>query len=613
MSMLAVVLLVAAAAPSSTDPFAPCGTLPKGMVCVPGGPAIVGSDDGPPAERPKRTVEISTFYMDTHEVTNADYQACVVTGACAPLDIPSYNANIMVPFQGADQPAMPLDWERAHKFCTWAGKRLPTEWEWEKAARGDSGDLYPWGDDAPTCDRAQFRECAPKGCKPYKGKSHEWDCVEHATKPAGSYPPGRYGLVDMAGNGYEWTATWAGPLSKCTLNCTGRDPRGPCDGASPCTAGAGMRVLRGGSWYWPKEHIKGSWRRPEAPMSKTHRLSARCASTSPALTGFPSKIGSEKRARPPVPAAPTDEQKKTAAAVTEDVLDKQECADKGRAFIDCRDPSSYIRSNEPRQHLWRPYIENLGGGYVGVGIDQNYTLIAHARSEWAWLFDYDPAVVRLHWVLRAMILSAPDRKAFVELFAPHKKIEGLAILEKEYQGNGERVAYRESYAIGRQTLWRYYERQLDGTGDDPTFSWLANDESYAYVRTLFHQGRIHILKGDMLAKSTMRGIGESARKLGVSIRVYYPSNAPECWPHTPQYKRNVLGLPFDERTVVLQTLSGVKAGFGKQKGYWHYNVQSGLQQQELMGRKGYISLKQLAFERNKTDDVDLTISGLAAR
>ena len=126
------------------------------------------------------------------------------------------------------------------------------------------------------------------------------------------------------------------------------------------------------------------------------------------------------------------------------------------------------------------------------------------------------------------------------------------------------MPYREVYAVARPALWHYYERELDGTDEDHDFGWLANDANYAYVRTLFQQDRITILKGDMLAKHTMQGIGAAARAMGVNIRVYYPSNAPECWPHTKQYKANVLALPFDAQTVVLQTLSGVKAGFAKQ-------------------------------------------------
>ena len=70
------------------------------------------------------------------------------------------------------------------------------------------------------------------------------------------------------------------------------------------------------------------------------------------------------------------------------------------------------------------------------------------------------------------------------------------------------------------------------------------------------------MKGDMLAKNTMQGIGAAARAMGVTIRIYYPSNAPECWPFSEQYKKNVLALPFDDKSIVLQTLSGIKAGYG---------------------------------------------------
>lgn len=111
------------------------------------------------------------------------------------------------------------------------------------------------GNDAPSCDKAQYRQCAPKGCTPYRGKKHEWDCVEHATKPVGSYPAGHYGLFDMAGNGYEWTSSLGGSKA----------------------------VLRGGSWYWPAAQIKGSYRRPERPDTGHHRLSARCASSTAAV------------------------------------------------------------------------------------------------------------------------------------------------------------------------------------------------------------------------------------------------------------------------------------------------------------------------------------------
>ncbi|HEY4223326.1 MAG TPA: hypothetical protein VGO62_18335, partial [Myxococcota bacterium] len=85
-----------------------------------------------------------------------------------------------------------------------------------------------------------------------------------------------------------------------------------------------------------------------------------------------------------------------------------------------------------------------------------------------------------------------------------------------------------------------------------------------------------------------------------------------CWPFTKDYKANVLSLPMDDGSVVLQTVSGLQPGYGRQTGHWHYNVQSGLQQQALISRKGVILAKQLIEIRNKTQDSDLTISGLAA-
>jgi formylglycine-generating enzyme required for sulfatase activity len=232
---------------ASLAAHAPCEPPPSDMACVAGGQALVGDD--------KRTMDIATFYIDLHEITHADYAACVKAGACKALDIPPINQRIMIPFMGDTQPAMPLDWFRADAYCAWRGKRLPDEWEWEKAARGPDGDVYPWGNDPPSCDKAQYRECAPKGCTPYRGKKHAWDCVEHATKPVGSYAAGHYGLFDMAGNGYEWTSSAAS------------------------AAESNKRVLRGGSWYWPAAHIKASHRRVDRPSTGHHRLSARCASS----------------------------------------------------------------------------------------------------------------------------------------------------------------------------------------------------------------------------------------------------------------------------------------------------------------------------------------------
>ncbi len=537
------------------------------MRCVTGGDVEVG-DNADKAAKPARSIELSTFYIDDAKVSAADFAACVTDNACkggGKVD---------------DGPAR-ATYNDAARFCAWAGKRLPTEFEWEKGAKG-----------------------------------------------------GGEGLVSADA---EWTSTWFTPSpAACGARCAGRDPLGPCDGATPCPQQSPMRVLKAGQLKKASSPLPSSARRAAAVDGVKNTF--RCASTSAVLATWPPAQLASPPPPPPALTPPTAEQLALFTNIKEDELQKQVCEQKGRSFVDCRDPNHYIKSNEPRQHVWRPFIENISGGYAGVGIDQNYSFVSHAKSEWVWLFDYDPTVVRLHHVLKAVILDSPTRADFLKHFEAESKAKVLALLSEQYKSTPERAAYREIYAISRSGLYKYYDRQIKAqvsvpdivkaptapedapkrkagvkVGDDaedPSFGWLATEESYAYIRTLYQQGRIHIMKGDMLAKNTMQGIGAAARAMGVTIRVYYPSNAPECWPHTAQYKKNVLALPFDDKSVVLTSLSGIKAGFQRQRGYWHYNVQSGLEQQALMERRGYGSLKQLIWNRRPGQDSDVSVCGL---
>ncbi|MDY0003833.1 MAG: SUMF1/EgtB/PvdO family nonheme iron enzyme [Polyangia bacterium] len=246
----------APAAPS----FEQCMAAPAGMVCIPGGAFWRGSDAHGKDARPRSRVVVGTFYMDRHEVTTPVFTSCVQAGICkAPKEHLRYKG-----FHGPEQPAVPVSWFNALAICLMQGKRLPTEAEWEKAARTTDGRTYPWGEEPPTCARAHVQ-----GCKPA------------VTRPVGSLPPNPYGLHDMAGNGYEWVMDWYSPCyagchDACGRDCDGPDPRGPCDGALRCP-GRRRRVLRGGSWYWSGTHGRTVWRRPELPESGGHRLSLRCA------------------------------------------------------------------------------------------------------------------------------------------------------------------------------------------------------------------------------------------------------------------------------------------------------------------------------------------------
>lgn len=257
------------AAPDGTPPL-PCKPAPEGMACVPGGWFIRGSDEGPKDARPQERVWVQTFYMDLNEVTTEAYKACVARKEC-PKAGPNYKD-----YSRPRQPIVGVSWYDAQAFCEAHGKRLPTEAEWEKAARGPAGETHPWGNAPATCERAVIKDARGRSCgvkkrfgSPEKGRTLE----------VGSRPAGRYGLFDMSGNSWEWVADWySKSYAKCGDDCRGKNPKGPCGGADRCPKHY-KKVVRGGSWYWPASHATGVYRRAHIPKNDPyfHHFGFRCA------------------------------------------------------------------------------------------------------------------------------------------------------------------------------------------------------------------------------------------------------------------------------------------------------------------------------------------------
>ncbi|MBM4395508.1 MAG: SUMF1/EgtB/PvdO family nonheme iron enzyme [Deltaproteobacteria bacterium] len=242
------------------------------MSCVPGGPFVRGADHGPEDARPASRVFVSTFYMDRDEVTHAEYQACVKARKCPPAG-PKY-----VDYDRPRQPVTGVSWHDAVAYCRATGRRLPTEAEWEKAARGPDGRLYPWGDEPVTCKRAVIMDETGRSCGVRKSKGGHPE--KGRTLEVGSRPPGIFGLYDMIGNSWEWVADWhSRSWTACGDACAGPDPKGPCGGRDPCP-GHRQRVVRGGSWYWPASHATGVFRRPHFPSNEPfHHFGFRCAAS----------------------------------------------------------------------------------------------------------------------------------------------------------------------------------------------------------------------------------------------------------------------------------------------------------------------------------------------
>jgi serine/threonine-protein kinase len=208
------------------------------MVYVPAGEFEMGSTEGNDDEKPVHTVALDGFWIDQTEVSNAQYVRCVEAGDCSPPR--ESGSTTRDPYYGnstyEDYPVIYVSWRQAADYCAWAGGRLPTEAEWEYAARGGDGRTYPWGDGAPDCSKANYRGV-------------DGLCVGD-TSGVGSYPAGASwcGALDMAGNVWEWVADWYGGYP------SGRqvNPTGPSSGE--------YRGLRGGSWLDSRNHARCAFR-----------------------------------------------------------------------------------------------------------------------------------------------------------------------------------------------------------------------------------------------------------------------------------------------------------------------------------------------------------------
>ena len=202
---------------------------------------------------PRISVYLNAFYMDKYEVTVEQYAKYLeATDMEEPPDW-----HIMNQPQHQKRPVVNVDWEDAVMYCKWAGKRLPTEAEWEKAARGTDGRIYPWGNEAPTRLHANY------------GRK-EWN--NHlALVPVGSFQEGRspYGIYDMAGNAWEWVSDWYD--YDYYKNSPRRNPIGPATGES--------KVVRGGSWLYVPEFLRSAHRFAAQPTNRHFGYGFRCAKT----------------------------------------------------------------------------------------------------------------------------------------------------------------------------------------------------------------------------------------------------------------------------------------------------------------------------------------------
>ena len=216
------------------------------MIVIPAGEFTMGSEHG--VERPPHTVFVDTFEMDQFEVTNQDFEKFVAkTGYVTDAEKAGDTSWRFWAKGKPNHPVVKVSWNDAQSFCQWAGKRLPTEAEWEKAARGTDGRIYPWGNNWDA-NRVNAKESGYR-----------------ATTIVGSFPAGAspYGVMDMAGNVAEWTSDWykAYPGS---------------DFSSPYF-GEKYRVIRGGGWFSDQELVRTTERSASSEELRNDDVGFRCA------------------------------------------------------------------------------------------------------------------------------------------------------------------------------------------------------------------------------------------------------------------------------------------------------------------------------------------------
>jgi sulfatase modifying factor 1 len=227
------------------------------MVWIPAGPFVMGARDDQEDNGPPHTVDLDGFWIDKYEVTVGEYQA-FLRHFPQPDYQPRQPYGSMPPqyFSSPDYQRYPMvnvSWFAAQAYCAWKGKRLPTEAEWEKAARGTDGRIWPWGH---TFGPEHANVAGVRDGYAY-------------TAPVGSYPAGKspYGVYDLAGNVWEWVADWFD--AQYYARSPARNPTGPPEGT--------LRVVRGGCWFADEQFARATYRNHAYPEARDNSLGFRCA------------------------------------------------------------------------------------------------------------------------------------------------------------------------------------------------------------------------------------------------------------------------------------------------------------------------------------------------
>lgn len=258
-------------------------------------------------------------------------------------------------------------------------------------------------------------------------------------------------------------------------------------------------------------------------------------------------------APPPVDTVPADCSVTPPSQAMRDVL-WGSLSDKKPEMLDGVRPEKfgqhYYVSDEGHADMFKPYIDGIGGGYVGIGSDQAYLYIGWARPQFAWTVDYDDEVVGMHELQQAFIAAAATPDEYRTLWSKERTADAKAIIAQIAPEGPQRKRLVRILGQGQPRM----KRRMTRLAKHLTVpSYLTDQATYDFLRNLIKHGCMRPLLVDLLADKGMKGIGEVMHQVGLPVRVLYMSNAEEYWAYTDQFRANVRGLPIDDRSLALHT------------------------------------------------------------
>jgi formylglycine-generating enzyme len=218
------------------------------MVLVPAGEFYMGADDDQVAAMPRHPVYLDDYYVDVYEVSQTRYKECLEAGGC---ELTAGTGELMNRPVWDEHPMMDITWYDAQEYCEWRGGNLPTEAQWEKAARGTDERRFPWGNEPVTCERARYGECG-------------WMTAPVGTHPEGASP---YGVEDMAGNAWELIYDWY--QQDYYSVSPYENPTGPEEPTA-------YKSERGGAWFYEADLMTAIWRNNLPPTAHYLYVGFRC-------------------------------------------------------------------------------------------------------------------------------------------------------------------------------------------------------------------------------------------------------------------------------------------------------------------------------------------------